>query len=89
VKKLLKNLIARLSRAGSQQQCEVLEALLSPVPCARCKRWECEKKAVNRGREGRPPEQEYLMCIGLLSRRSSRETYIGEQAWVDEPGRYG
>jgi hypothetical protein len=39
-----KKLIARLSRVGSQQQDEVPEALLSLVPCARCKRWECEKK---------------------------------------------
>jgi hypothetical protein len=44
VKTLPENLIARLFRAGSQQQDEVPEALLSPVPCARCKRWRCKRK---------------------------------------------
>jgi hypothetical protein len=37
VKTLPKNLIARLSRAGSQKQDEVPEALLLSVPCAQCK----------------------------------------------------
>jgi hypothetical protein len=51
VKTLPKNLIARLSRAGSQQQGEVPEALLSPVPCARCKRWRCKRKQQTEGEE--------------------------------------
>jgi hypothetical protein len=38
VKTLPKNLIVRLSRAGSQQQDKVPEALLSLVPCAWCRR---------------------------------------------------
>jgi hypothetical protein len=62
VKTLPKNLIARLSRAGSQQRGEVPEALLSPAPCARCKRWECEKKQQTEGERERSPEQEYL-CV--------------------------
>jgi hypothetical protein len=41
-----------------------------------------------KGERERSPEQEYLMCIGPLSRRR-RETYIGEQAWQNEPGRHG
>jgi hypothetical protein len=55
-----KNLITRLSRAGSQQEDEVSEALLSLVPCARCWRWECEKKQQTEGERERSPEQEYL-----------------------------
>jgi hypothetical protein len=51
MKTLPKNLIARLSRAGSQQQDEVPEALLSSVPCARCKRWRCKRKQQIEGEE--------------------------------------
>jgi hypothetical protein len=51
VKTLPKNLMARLSRAGSQQQGAVSEALLSPVPCARCKRWRCKRKQQIEGEE--------------------------------------
>jgi hypothetical protein len=51
VKTLPKNLIARLSRAGSQQHGEVPEALLSPVPRARCKRWRCKRKQQTEGEE--------------------------------------
>jgi hypothetical protein len=49
VKTLPKNLITCLSRVGSQKQDEVPEALLSPVLCARCRRWECEKKQQTEG----------------------------------------
>jgi hypothetical protein len=55
---LPKNLIARLSQAASQQQDEVPEALLLPVPCARCKRWECENEQQTEGERERSPEQE-------------------------------
>jgi hypothetical protein len=57
---LPKNLISRLSQAGSQQQGEVPEALLSPVPCAQCRRWWCEKKQQTEGERERSHEQEYL-----------------------------
>jgi hypothetical protein len=60
VKTLPKNLITHLSRAGSQQQDEVPEALLSPVPCVRCRRWECKKKQQTEGERKRSSEQEYL-----------------------------
>jgi hypothetical protein len=60
VKTLPKNRITRLSRAGSQQQDEVPEALLLPLPCARCRRWECENKQQTKGGRERSPEQEYL-----------------------------
>jgi hypothetical protein len=48
VKTLPKNLIAHLSRLGSQQQDE---ALLSPVPCALCKQWRCKRKQQKEGEE--------------------------------------
>jgi hypothetical protein len=51
VKTLPKNLIARLSRAGSQQQGEVPEALLLPISCAWCKRWRCKRKQQTEGEE--------------------------------------
>jgi hypothetical protein len=60
VKTLPNNLIARLSRARSQQQDKVPKALLSSVPCTRCRRWGCEKKQQTEGERERSPEQEYL-----------------------------
>jgi hypothetical protein len=53
VKTLPKNLIARLSWARSQQHDGVPEALLSPVPCAWCRRWGCEEKAAKWRERGR------------------------------------
>jgi hypothetical protein len=72
VRTLPKNLIARLSRAGFQQQDEVPEALLSPVPCARCKRWRCKRKQQTEGEES-----------GLLSRSTS---FVNWQSEGEEEG---
>jgi hypothetical protein len=61
MKTLPKNLIARLSRAESQKQDKVPEALLSPVPCARTAWWHEQQDEVmdgflvepqNQGRDG-------------------------------------
>jgi hypothetical protein len=73
VKTLPKNLIARLSRAGSQQQGEVAEALLSPVPCARCKRWRRKRKQQTEGEE-----------IGLLNK--STYSFFNWQPEGEEEG---
>jgi hypothetical protein len=90
VNMLPKNLIARLSRVGSQQQGGVPKALLSPVPCARCKRWRCKRKQQTEGEER-----------GLLNRSTWFVNWQskGEEegalyrraagAWGNEPGRRG
>jgi hypothetical protein len=72
VKTLPKNFITRLSRAGSQQHDEVLEALLSSVLCARCRRWGCEKKQQTEGERERGRgllNRNTLVRIGNPSRR--------------------
>jgi hypothetical protein len=79
VKTLPKNLIARLSRVGSQQQGEVSEALLSPVLCTRCKRWRCKRKQQTEGEErGLQNRSTYSLWIVTLRERR-RAPYIGEQ----------
>jgi hypothetical protein len=88
VKTLPKNLFACLSRAGSQQQDEVPEALLSPVPCARCRRWRCEKKQQTEGKRERSPKQEYLSVNWQPEQQEEGDLY--RRAGVgDEPGRHG
>jgi hypothetical protein len=69
VKMLPKNLIARQSRAGSQQHEKVPEVLLLPVRCARCRRWECERSSKQRDWGWGLLNMNTLVWIDELSRR--------------------